>query len=91
METGNTRQGIFRKSFALSCSASVLAYFSYLKMRHDRDFEGFPCEWLKAPRQRQRERALREHSSCSQVKGDTSTQTETNVDKVGDSARRVAI
>jgi hypothetical protein len=21
---------------------------SYLKMQHDRDFEGFPCEWLKA-------------------------------------------
>jgi hypothetical protein len=38
-----------------------------------------------------KERALREHSSCSQVKGDTSTQTNANPHKDVDLARRVAI
>jgi hypothetical protein len=36
-------------------------------------------------------RALREHSSCSQVKGDTSTQTNANLHKDVCFARRVAV
>src|ERR1700751_4826304 len=38
-----------------------------------------------------KERALREHSSCSQVKGHTRPQTYANLRKGGDFARRVAI
>ena len=38
-----------------------------------------------------KERALRGHSSCSQVKGHTRPQTYANLRKDGDFARRVAI
>src|ERR1700752_840013 len=56
-------------------------------MRHDRDFETFPCEWLRLCAQRQEGTNTREHSSCSQVKGHTRPQTYANLRKGGDFAK----
>ena len=62
---------------------------SYLKMRHRRDSSGSLVP--KAVPGGKKEAALREHSSCSQVKGDTRTQTYANLDQVENFARKVMI